>query len=295
MKKLLALALAALAAGSLHAEPKKLLVVTTTTGFRHASIPTLEKVLTQLGKESGEFTVDFVQQPPGHPATGFPKKPKADATPEEKTAYEAAEAKWNAALKLELTKLSPENLQNYDGIVFASTTGNLPVPDPQGLLDWIKAGHAFIGIHAASDTFHDWPGFIDMLGGEFDRHGPQVSVECLNQKPQHPANAHLGKTWTISQEEIYEFKNYDSKKVEDLLIMDKHPQNHSAGHFPMTWCKDYGAGKVFYTSLGHREDIIDTDPNLKDRKNDVAISKAYQQHVLGGIEWALGLKSRTPQ
>ena len=51
-----------------------------------------------------------------------------------------------------------------------------------------------------------------------------------------------------------------------------------------------GDGRVFYTSLGHREDIWDTDPNLKDRKNDVAISQAYQQHVLGGIEWALGLK-----
>ena len=33
--------------------PKKLLVVTTTTGFRHTSIPTLEKVLEQLGKDSG--------------------------------------------------------------------------------------------------------------------------------------------------------------------------------------------------------------------------------------------------
>jgi hypothetical protein len=42
------------------AEPKKLLMVTTTTSFRHSSIPTSEKVLAQLGKDSGEFTVDFV-------------------------------------------------------------------------------------------------------------------------------------------------------------------------------------------------------------------------------------------
>ena len=38
------------------------------------------------------------------------------------------------------------------------------------------------------------------------------------------------------------------------------------------------------------EDIIDADPNLPDRKNSVAISRAFQAHVLGGIEWALGLK-----
>jgi len=279
-----------LAVTSLHAEPKKLLVVTTTTGFRHASIPTLEKMLSQLAKDSGEFTVDFVQQPPGHPATGFPAKLKKDATDAEKTAFATNEAKWNASLAVVLQKLSPENLKHYDGVVFASTTGDLPIPDKQGFLDWIKAGHAFIGLHAASDTFHGWPEYIDMLGGEFMKHGKQVGVECLNEDAANPADAHLGKSWTIQQEEIYQFKSYDPTKVHDLLIMDKHPETGAAGHFAVSWCKPYGDGKVFYTSLGHREDLIDSDPTMKDRKNDTAISKAYQQHVLGGIEWALGLK-----
>jgi type 1 glutamine amidotransferase len=49
-------------------------------------------------------------------------------------------------------------------------------------------------------------------------------------------------------------------------------------------------GRVFYTSLGHREDIIDADPNLAHRVNSVEISKAYDAHILGGIEWALKLK-----
>jgi type 1 glutamine amidotransferase len=116
-------------------------------------------------------------------------------------------------------------------------------------------------------------------------------VDCINVDPSNPATAHLPKVWTISQEEVYQFKNYDPAKVHELLVLDKKPERpFSPGHFPVAWCKDYGAGKVFYTSLGHREDIIDADPDLKDRKNSVAISKAYQQHLLGGIEWALGLK-----
>jgi type 1 glutamine amidotransferase len=166
----------------------------------------------------------------------------------------------------------------------------------QGFLDWIKAGHAFIGIHAAADTFHGQPGFIAMLGGEFAHHGPQVSVECLNEDPEHPATAHLGKTWTIAQEEIYQFKNYDPAKVQELLILDKKPeQPYPAGHYPVSWCKPYGDGRIFYTSLGHREDIWDADLAIKDRKNDPAVSKAYQQHILGGIEWALGLKPAVPE
>lgn len=287
MKKLFALLAVVLTATLLQAAPKKLLVVTTTTGFRHASIPTLEKVLSQLAKDSGEFTVDFVEQPSGHATTGFPAKLKPDASDADKAAFNAAEAAWNEKLKTVLQKLSPENLKNYDGVIFASTTGDLPIPDPQGFLDWIKAGHAFIGIHAASDTFHGWPGYSDMLGGEFAHHGAQVSVECLNQDPSNPATAALPKTWTISQEEIYQFKNYDPAKVHDLLIMDQHPETRAPGHYGVSWCKNYGQGRVFYTSLGHREDIIDTDPNIKDRKNSVEISKAYQAHLLGGIKWAL--------
>lgn len=45
--------------------PKKILVVSVTTGFRHSSIPTAERILSQLAAESGKFTVDFVHQPEG--------------------------------------------------------------------------------------------------------------------------------------------------------------------------------------------------------------------------------------
>jgi len=294
MKKILAplliasLALSLTACKSFSADqagPKKLLVVTVTTGFRHSSIPTAEKILAQIGADSGKYTVDFIHQPPGKPAN-LPAK----ATEDQKAAYNAAEGQWEQELKTALQKLSPDSLKNYDGVVFASTTGDLPIPDPQGLLDWIKAGHAFIGIHAASDTFHHWPGYIEMLGGEFKKHGRQVSVDCLNQDPENPATAGLPKVWTIQQEEIYQFNNYDPAKVHDLLILDKHPETGDPGHYGVSWCKPYGDGRVFYTSLGHREDIWDTDPGLKDRKNSGEISKAYQAHILGGIEWALGLK-----
>lgn len=284
--------------------PKKLLCVTTTLGYRHSSIPTGEKILSQLAKESGAFTLEFVQQPAGKPTA--PKKPaalKAGASETEKAAFESAQAKfneeqaayqkaetaWEEKLKQGLSKLSPQSLKNYDGVIFVSTTGDLPIPDREGFLAWLKSGKAFIGMHAAGDTFHGWPEYIDMIGGEFVHHGPQVGVECMNEDSSHPATAHLGKSWTISQEEIYQFKNYDPSRVHELLILEKHPENNKPGRFPVAWTREYGKGKVFYTSIGHREDIWDTDPNIPDRKNSVEISKAYQAHILGGIKWALGI------
>ncbi len=289
MKKILSLLAVTLVAATLQAAPKKLLVVTTTLEFRHSSIPTAERILAQLGQESGEFTVDYIHQPEGEPG-GL----KKDATDEEKAAHKLAEDAWLEKVKAALQPLSPESLKNYDGVVFASTTGDLPLPDPQGFLDWIKAGHAFIGIHAGADTLHHWPAYREMLGGEFKRHGRQVPVDCLDQDAANPATANLGPSWHISQEEIYQFsekmKNYDPAKVHELLILEKHPETGAAGHFGIAWCKSYGEGRVFYTALGHREDLWDTDPAIKDRKNTVEMAKAYQQHVLGGIEWALKLK-----
>jgi type 1 glutamine amidotransferase len=283
----LILLLLAFSASPSLAAPKKLLVVSVTTGFRHDSISSLKKMLAQLSQSTGEFTLDYLDQPPGKPA-GLNK----DATPAGKAAHAAAEHDWEEnALKPALQKLAPAQLQSYDGVVFASTTGDLPLPDPQGFLDWIAAGHAFIGLHAATDTLHHWAPYAEMVGGEFDHHGRQVSVNLINADPEHPANAALPKTWTITQEEIYQFKKgYDPAAVHELLYLDKNPETGVPGHFPISWCKTYGRGRVFYTALGHRDDLIDPDPSLKNRLNSPEISKAYDAHVLGGIEWALGLK-----
>src|ERR1700677_311955 len=88
-----------LATFSLHADPKRLLVVTTTTGFRHSSIPTAERILSQLAQSSGEFTVDFVEQPPGKP-----RDLPHDASDDEKAAHKIAEDKWTDSLKAALQK-----------------------------------------------------------------------------------------------------------------------------------------------------------------------------------------------
>jgi uncharacterized protein len=265
--------------------PKRALVVTTTVGFRHDSIPTGEKILGELAQKSGAFTVEYarvdIKEPQFKGADGKPDK-----------------AKYFPAVTAVLAeKMSKAALQNYDLVIFANTTGDLPIPDKEAFLDWIKSGKGFVGIHSAADTFDktgEYPGyppFIEMLGGEFKTHGPQVEVEAINQDTQCPACRHLPATWKVF-DEIYQFKSFDRAKVHGLLTLDKHPNNKTPGDYPIAWIKEYGNGRVFYTSLGHREDMW--DPNWKDgkgeRKNSPEISQAYQQHLLGGIKWAAGLE-----
>src|SRR4051812_25699976 len=131
--------------------PKKVLVVTVTKGFRHSSIPTAEKVLGELAQNSGAFTVDYVR-----------------------TDEDMAK------------KMTTDALKNYDGVIFANTTGNLPLPDKRGFLDWIRSGKGFIGMHSATDTFRGHQPldpYVEMIGGEFKSHdsGPHPEVDCINQ------------------------------------------------------------------------------------------------------------------
>ena len=45
-------------------------------------------------------------------------------------------------------------------------------------------------------------------------------------------------------------------------------------NFPQTWARKHGQGRVFYTSMGHREDVWDR--------------KEYQDLVIQGLKWATG-------
>lgn len=244
--------------------PKKLLVVTVTKGFRHSSIPTAERVLGELAEKSKAFTVDYVRN-------------DQDMA----------------------TKMTAEKLAGYDGFIFANTTGILPLPDKEAFLSEVRKGKAFIGMHSASDTFHGKgmiDPYIDMCGGEFAGHGRQVPVDCRVMDGDHASCRHFDNPWHISQEEIYLFKNYDRQKLRDLLSLDKHPNKDERGHFPVSWCKTFGKGRVFYTSLGHREDVWCPVDTSKNRVNPPEVGEAYQKHILGGILWALGLAegSSTP-
>jgi uncharacterized protein len=281
------------------AAPKKVLVVTVTKGFRHSSIPTAENVLAELAKESSAFTVEYARVEPTDSqfkgADGKPDKAKVDA-----------------AIKAVLAeKMSPGALKKYDAVIFANTTGDLPLPDNQAFLDWIKSGKGFVGMHAATDTFPGFPGYTEMIGAHFKTHAAQLEVQPINQDPECPACAHLARGWKV-YDEIYQMKDFDATKVHGLLTLDRKPdvKDPSPGEYPIAWCKLYGGnpvavpgngaalllqkcwprqpGRVFYTSLGHREDVW--DPKWPDRKNPKEVAEAYQKHILAGIKWALGLE-----
>jgi type 1 glutamine amidotransferase len=174
-------------------------------------------VLAELAQKSGAFTVDYVR-----------------------TDAEMAE------------KMTATALKGYDGVIFAKTTGDLPLPDKQAFLDWIKSGKAFIGMHSATDTFRGHTPldpYTVMIGAEFKAHHAQAEVDCINEDPQHPACRELEASFHL-KDEIYLMNGFERSKVHGLLTLDKHPNDKTPGDYPIAWCKMYGQGRVFYTRSG---------------------------------------------
>ncbi len=187
------------------------------------------------------------------------------------------------------------DLDQYNAIVFY-TSGDLTKPDkagtppmsPEGkqkLLQKIAAGKGFVGLHAATDSFHskgpsnqnqaEVDPYIAMIGGEFIVHGAQQEATIRAASPGFPGVKEFGEVQKL-QEEWYTLKNF-AKDLHVILIEDNEGMKgdcYQRPPFPCTWARMHRKGRVFYTSFGHRDDIW-TNPRV-------------QGIILGGLAWAMG-------
>jgi type 1 glutamine amidotransferase len=188
------------------------------------------------------------------------------------------------------------DLSKYDAIAFY-TSGDLTKPDAlktppmtvkgkQNLLDAIAGGKGFVGFHAATDSFHSpGPGnentevvdpYIQMIGGEFVSHGPQQDAKItLAAKFPGAPSIEVGQSVSL-MEEWYASKNF-AKDLRVILVQETTGMQgdvYQRPNFPCTWARKHDKGRVFYTSLGHREDVW--------------TSPMFQALTLGGLAWAMG-------
>jgi type 1 glutamine amidotransferase len=283
---LFAYAAAAVAAA---AEPARFLAVTVTAGFRHGSITTGEAVLEEIGRTSGLFHVDFLRMPPGK-QTQPPRPKRAEGTTDDdwnaqqrafltaQERFKKADDAWRQTLQDAFSKaFSAESLASFDGVMFVNTSGKLPVPDLVGLLDWVGTGKAFIGIHAATDTFKDSDAYADFIGGIFAGHpwrGGETHAFVAHE-PAHPVTAMFEPRFRW-KDEIYQYdQRYEPENVRVLVSLDMTASRpKEPWHVPVSWVREHGKGRVFYTNFGHN------DATWK--------NPTFQKHLLEGTAWALG-------
>lgn len=185
----------------------------------------------------------------------------------------------------------------FDGFLF-ETQGNLlsekcrdgsPPMSHSGkkaLLDAVAGGKGFVGCHCASDTFHSRGNrgqnqprdrvdpYIAMLGGEFIVHGAQQKAWMRVVDADFPGIK--GQKDFEKHEEWYALKNF-APDLHVILVQDTEGMKNAMYQrpkYPATWARKHHKGRVFYTSMGHREDVWQ--------------SAVMQKLLAGALAWTLG-------
>lgn len=249
--------------GGLHAaDPPRVLMLTKSQGFEHSvvhrkspeELSMAERIVTDLGKTHG-FDVTCTKDG---------------------------------------TTITPEGVRGYDVLYFftqgeidgdpAESRDKAPaVPkETRGcVLEFVEAGGGFVGTHCGgADTWHNWregkiKPFLDMVGGEFIGHGAQQVSTVRVVDPKFPALAGWPAQLSIN-DEWYAYKGFQ-KNMRILLMLETEGMSgllYKRDDYPITWCSNHGRGRVFYTGLGHREDVWE--------------NPLYQQMVAKAILWAAG-------
>jgi type 1 glutamine amidotransferase len=232
---------------------KKLLFIGEVKGFEHDSVSHAMATIEKLGQQSGL---------------------------------------WDTFLRTDSELLTKQKLNNnaknldyFDAVMFY-TTGELDLNDEQkaALLSFVKDdGKGFLGTHSATDTFYKWPEYGEMIGGYFNDHPwGQVHLKINVEDRAFPATKHFPASFPF-YDEIYQFKEpYSREKLRVLMSVDpssvdlSNPRVHRTDKdFAITWVHQYGKGRVFYSSLGHREEVWDR-PDI-------------QQMWTEGVKWAMGM------
>jgi len=214
----------------------------------------------------------------------------------------AKDRNWEFTFSKDGSKFSPEYLAQFDTVMFY-TTGDLCSPGTdknppmtlagkQALFDFVKSGKGFVGTHSAADTFHTdnesqkgperfknhgdkADSYVCFLGAEFIRHGKQQVGVNKVVDPTFPGFAKVGDSFSF-MEEWYTLKDF--RPEIHVLTTFNDPalegDDYKRPAYPNCWAKAEGKGRVFYTAMGHREDVW--------------TNATFRQILVGGLSWANG-------
>jgi type 1 glutamine amidotransferase len=227
--------------GGVASGPFKVLIMSTALEWAHDSIPDCQKMVRELGAAD--------------PTNGW-----------------TADVETNA-----LPHFVPGGLQDYALIFSCSPTGRVFSGNPavkdkpaamKAFQDFIETeGKAFAGVHSASDfeVTNGFPWFTNVLmGAYFATHNTSAgSVVADAQNMAHPVLAGLSGSYATN-DEWYKM-NRDPGSQPGFKIL----QRLASDSRPLTWVKEVGAGRMFYTVRGHEPSVFSEAPFRTVVKNGI--------------------------
>lgn len=183
-----------------------------------------------------------------------------------------------------------ENLEEYAVVMFSNTSGDdiLNADQRSNFEMYMENGGAFIGIHAASDTYRHslangsntgtWDWYAEMMGGSVQTSPNHTSANhtgTMNHLGFHPTTSNLPDPW-VKVEEYYYWENgyFDMQNNVVLEVESTGVESYDAER-PMSWYRILeGGGKSFYTALGHAGSNYTSDT-------------LFRNHIRDAVLWAV--------
>ncbi|MDO8684437.1 MAG: ThuA domain-containing protein [Armatimonadota bacterium] len=161
-------------------------------------------------------------------------------------------------------QLIPANISKFD-IALLYTQGSDMAPEQEkGLTEFVNGGKGYVGIHCASDSFKNSDAYWKMVGGRFAGHGRGTFPVKFTAKRHEVVN---GLDNFEITDETYNHKFHPDAKVITLARRETDGE-------PAVWVQYYGAGRVFFTGLGHGKEAWENE--------------TFQKLIFRGMYWAAG-------
>ena len=279
MTRLLSAFVALALAGPLAAaDPIKVLIVDGQNNHNwRGTTPILKKIL----EDAKIFSVEVATAPD---KPHGPQKPKEPASKEAQSDYvddlarfQVAEAQYKRAMAAFRPAFKDYRVvvSNYNGDAWPKETRS-------DFAEFVANGGGFVAVHAANNSFPEWPEYNAMIGvggwggrneksgpyvrlregkfvldsskGNGGSHGQQHAFLVEVRDKEHPVTAGLPEKWMHATDELYDRLRGPAKGLSVLATAFADPTKGGSGeHEPMLMAIPYEKGRVFHTTLGHGE------------------------------------------
>lgn len=175
------------------------------------------------------------------------------------------------------SEINPEGLAQYEIVFFMNSTGELFNAGNQrkDFEDWIRNDGAYGGMHGATDAAQSWDFYKEMTGQYYDGHDPccaNAQIQWTVAGQNHVVGKGLPNPWSRS-EEWYRFNRQGDWSTKAGFTILSTVQTAAGGTRPVSYVREWGNFRAFYTSIGHEEGPYTNADVIK--------------HVAAGIMWAV--------
>jgi type 1 glutamine amidotransferase len=190
----------------------RVLVLTRTAGFRHASIADGLAAIRDLGREHG-FAVDDT----------------ADAA-----------------------RIGPGLAAYRAVVFLSTTGDLLDPGQQAALERYLQGGGGWVGVHGAADAEYDWPWYGRLVGAWFKRHPAVQPATVQPAAGAAALAGNLPARWRRTDEWYDLRANPRGRvRVLATVDESSYTGAEMGTDHPIAWCHEYDGGRAWYTALGH--------------------------------------------